>query len=59
MEAETVEIECGKSGVIIEFPSRQAANDSYNSLEYQELRKSRWANLIDTNNTNIDGGITH
>tara|TARA_B100000214_G_scaffold372935_1_gene352188 strand:+ start:1330 stop:1626 length:297 start_codon:yes stop_codon:yes gene_type:complete len=59
IEAETVEGKCGKLGVIIEFPSKQAAIDAFNSLEYQEICKSRWANSTDTNITIIDGGVTH
>ena len=59
MEAETVEGKGGKLGVIIEFPSKQAAIDAFNSSEYQELSKLRWANSTDTNITIIDGGVTH
>ena len=57
--AETVEGKGGNLGVIIEFPSKQAAIDAYNSSEYQELSKLRWANSIDTNITIMDGSITH
>jgi uncharacterized protein (DUF1330 family) len=59
MEDQTVEGKGGKSAVIIEFPSKQAAIDAYNSSEYQELSKLRWANSIDTNITIMDGGVTH
>ena len=59
MEAETVEGKGGKLGVIIEFPSKQAAIDAFNSSEYQELSKLRWASSTDTNITIIDGGVTH
>ena len=38
---------------------KQAAIDAYNSSEYQELSKLRWANSIDTNITIMDGGVTH
>tara|TARA_Y100001968_G_scaffold241267_1_gene224830 strand:- start:55 stop:390 length:336 start_codon:yes stop_codon:yes gene_type:complete len=59
MDAETVEGNGGKLGVIIEFPSKQAAIDAFNSSEYKELSKLRWANSINTNITIIDGGVTH
>ena len=59
LEAETVEGKGGKSGVIIELPSKQAEIDAFNSSEYQELSKLRWANSIDTNITIIDGGVNH
>ena len=59
LEAETVEGKGGKLGVIIEFLSKQAAIDAFNSSEYQELSKLRWANSTDTNITIIDGGVTH
>ena len=59
MEAETVEGKGGKLGVIIEFPSKQAAIDAFNSPAYQELSKLRWANSTDTNITIIDGGVNH
>ena len=41
LEGQTVEGKGGKLSVIIEFPSKQAAIDSYNSSEYQELSKLR------------------
>ena len=59
MEAQTVEGKGGKLAVIIEFPSKEAAIDAYNSPEYQELSKLRWANSIDTNITIMDGDVTH
>ena len=58
MEAQTVEGKGGKLAVIIEFPSKQAAIDAYNSSEYQELSKLRWANSTDTNITIMDGDLT-
>ena len=45
--------------MIIEFPSKKAAIEAYNSAEYQELSKLRWANSSDTNITIIDGGVTN
>ena len=59
MEGQTVEGKGGKLAVIIEFPSKQAAINAYNSLEYQELSKLRWANSTDTNITIMDGDVTH
>ena len=59
MEGLTVEGKGGKLAVIIEFPSKQAAIDAYNSSEYQELSKLRWANSIDTNITIMDSGVSH
>tara|TARA_Y100001968_G_C19180782_1_gene630285 strand:+ start:83 stop:379 length:297 start_codon:yes stop_codon:yes gene_type:complete len=59
MDSRTVEGNGGKLAVIIEFPSKQAAIDAFNSSEYQELSKLRWANSTDTNITIMDGGITH
>ena len=59
MEGQTVEGKGGKLAVIIEFSSKQASIDAYNSSEYQELSKLRWANSTDTNITIIDGGVTH
>ena len=59
MEPKTVEGQGGKLAVIIEFPSKQAAIDAYDSVEYQELSKLRWANSSDTNITIMDGGVTH
>ena len=48
-----------KLAVIIEFHSKQAAIDAFDSSEYQELSKLRWENSTDTNITIIDGGVTH
>jgi len=59
MEGQTVEGTGGKLAVIIEFPSKQAAIDAYNSSEYQKLSKLRWANSTDTNITIMDGDVTH
>jgi uncharacterized protein (DUF1330 family) len=59
LEGQTVEGKGGKLSVIIEFPSKQAAIDAYNSSEYQELSKLRWANSIDSNITIMDGGLNH
>ena len=59
LDGQTVEGKGGKLSVIIEFPSKQAAIDAYNSSEYQELSKLRWANSTDTNITIMDGGVTH
>ena len=59
MEGHTVEGKGGKLAVIIQFPSKQAAIDAYNSSEYQELSKLRWANSTDTNITIMDGDVTH
>ena len=59
MEPKTVEGNGGQLAVIIEFPSKEAAIDAYNSSEYQELSKLRWASSTDTNIIIMDGGITH
>ena len=59
MEGQTVEGKGGKLAVIIEFPSKLAAIDAYNSSEYQELSKLRLANSTDTNITIVDGDVTH
>ena len=59
MEGQTVEGKGGKLAVIIEFPSKQAAIDAYNSSEYQELSRLRWAHSTDTNITIMDGDVTH
>ncbi len=59
MEGQTVEGKGGKLAVIIQFPSKQAAIDAYNSSEYQELSKLRWANSTDTNIIIMDGDVTH
>ena len=48
-----------KLSLIIEFPSKQAAIEAYNSFEYKELSKLRWPNSTDTNITIMDGGLTH
>ena len=58
-DSQTVEGKGGKLSVIIEFPSKQAAFDAYNSSEYQELSKLRLANSTDTNITIMDGDVTH
>ena len=39
----------GKLSLVISFPSRQTAIDAYNSPEYQELTKKRWASTMKTN----------
>ena len=59
LDGQTVEGKGGKLSVIIEFPSKQAAINAYNSSEYQELSKLRWANSIDTNITIMDGSATN
>ena len=59
MEAQTVEGKGGKLAVIIEFPSKQAAINAFNSSAYQELSKLRWANSRDTNITIMNGDVTH
>ncbi len=59
LDGQTVEGKGGKLSVIIEFPSKQAAIDAYNSSAYQELSKLRWANSIDTNITIIDVSVAH
>ena len=59
MEDQAVEGKGGKLAVIIEFPSKQAAIDAFNSSEYQELSKLRWANSTDANITIMDGDVTH
>ena len=59
MEPKTLEGQSGKLAVIIEFPSKKAAIEAYESAEYQELSKLRWANSSDTNITIFDGGLTH
>ena len=55
----SVEGEGGQLSVIIEFPSKQAAIEAYNSSEYQEISKLRWVNSTNTNITIMDGGVTH
>ena len=59
LDSQTVEGKGGKLSVIIEFPSKQAAVDAYNSTEYQELSKLRLANSTNTNITIMDGRVTH
>ena len=59
LDGQTVEGKGGKLSVIKEFLSKQAAIDAYNSSEYQELSKLRWANSTDTNITIMDGSVTH
>ncbi len=59
MESNTVEGKGGKLAVIIEFPSKNAAIEAYESAEYQELSKLRWANSSGTNITIMDGDVTH
>ena len=59
LDSQTVEGKGGKLAVIIEFPSKKAAIDAYNSSEYQELSKLRWANSTDTNITIMDSDVTH
>ena len=59
LDGQTVEGKGGKLSVIIEFPSKQAAFDAYNSSEYQELSNLRLANSTDTNITITDRNITH
>tara|TARA_B100000073_G_C23578699_1_gene511302 strand:+ start:45 stop:341 length:297 start_codon:yes stop_codon:yes gene_type:complete len=59
LDSKTVEGEGGKLAVIIEFPSKKAAIDAYNSSEYQELSKLRWANSINTNITIMNSDVTH
>ena len=44
-----VEGKGGKLSVVISFPSKQAAIAAYNSPEYQELTKKRWATTKKTN----------
>ncbi len=59
MDSKTVEGKGGKLAVIIEFPSKKAAIEAYNRVDYQELSKLRWANSTDTNITIMDGSVTH
>ena len=48
-DPQIVEGRGGKLSVVISFPSKQAAIDAYNSTEYQELTKKRWASTKKTN----------
>ena len=59
MESQTVEGTGGKLAVIIQFPTKKLAIDAYNSAEYQDLSKLRWANSKDTNITIMEGSVTH
>ena len=59
MEAKTVEGEGGHLAVIIEFPSKAIAIESYKRVDYQELSKLRWANSTQTNITIMDGSMDH
>tara|TARA_B100000700_G_C14982956_1_gene827338 strand:- start:394 stop:675 length:282 start_codon:yes stop_codon:yes gene_type:complete len=59
MDSTTVEGNGGKLAVIIEFPSKEDAIEAYNSFEYQELSKLRWANSTDNNITIMHAAITH
>ena len=59
LDGQTVEGKGRKLIQIIEFLSKQAAIDDYNSSEYQELSKLRWANSTDLNIIIMDGSVTH
>ena len=48
-DSQIVEGRGGELSVIISFPSKQAAIDAYNSPEYKELTKKRWASTKKTN----------
>ena len=48
-DPQIVEGRGGGLSVVISFPSKQAAIDAYNSTEYQELTKKRWASTKKTN----------
>ena len=48
-DPQIVEGRGGKLSVVISFSSKQAAIDAYNSPEYQELTKKRWASKKKTN----------
>ena len=48
-DPQIVEGRGGELSVVISFPSKQAAIDAYNSPEYQELTKKRWASTKKTN----------
>ena len=41
-DPQIVEGRGGELSVVISSPSKQAAIDAYNSLEYQEITKKRW-----------------
>ncbi len=59
MDSKTVEGKSGKLAVIIEFPSKAVAIDSYNSVDYQKLSELRWANSTETTITIMDGSVNH
>ena len=48
-DAQIVEGRGGKFSVVVSFASKQAAIEAYNSPEYQELTKKRWASTKKTN----------
>ena len=48
-DPQIVEGRGGKLSVVISFPSKQTAIDAFNSPEYQELTKKRWASTKKTN----------
>ena len=48
-DPQIVEGRGGELSVVISFPSKQAAIDTYKSPEYQELTKERWASTKKTN----------
>ena len=48
-DPQIVEGRGGKFSVVISFASKQAAIEAYNSPEYQELTKKRWASTEKTN----------
>ena len=58
LDTKTLEGVGGKLSVIIDFPSKQTAIDSYNILKYNELRKLRWVISTDTNITIMDGSVS-
>ncbi len=55
LETKTVEGKGGHLGVIVEFPSKQAAIDAYEAEEYQKLSELRWSNTTDTNISILEG----
>ncbi len=59
LQSKTVEGKGGHLAVIIEFPTKQAAIEAYNRVDYQELSKLRWSNSTDTNITIMDGSVDH